>query len=88
MTDYRNHGIERMITDLIVSSRYLPGVLWGTSCFARLRLVGWTAPRSVAHVVCCGYPGSYPPKLVPERLVSAVQRHLELVRAGVNKVEQ
>ena len=53
-----------------------------------LRLVGWTAPGSAAHVVCRGYPGSYPPQLVPEHLVPAVQRRLELVRAGANKAEQ
>ena len=27
ITDYRNHGIIRILTDLIVSSGYLPGVL-------------------------------------------------------------
>ena len=55
---------------------------------ARLRLVGWAAPGGAAHVVYRGYPGSYPPQLAPERLVPIVQRRLELVRAGVNKVEQ
>ena len=50
-----------------------------------IRLVGWTAPGSAAHVVCRGYPESYPPQLVPERLVSVVQRRLELVRAVVNR---
>ena len=58
------------------------------SCPARLHLVGWAAPEGVAHVVCRGYPGSYPPQLVPERLVPVVQRRLELVRAGANIVEQ
>ena len=29
---------------------------------ARLRLVGWAAPRGAAHVVCRGYPGSCPPQ--------------------------
>ena len=53
-----------------------------------LRLMGWTTPGSAAHVVCRGYSGSYPPQLVPELLVSIVQRHLELVQAGVNKAEQ
>ena len=67
-----NHGIERILTDLVVSSGYL---------------VGWAAPEGAAHVVCHGYPGSYPPQLVPERLVSAVQRRLELIRAGVNKAK-
>ena len=33
-----------------------------TSCSARLHLVGWTTPRGAAHVVCRGYPGSYPPQ--------------------------
>ena len=51
------------------------------SCPARLRLVGWAAPEGVAHVVYHGYPGSYPPQLVPEHLVLIVQRRLELVRA-------
>ena len=55
------------------------------SCPARLLLVGWTAPGGVAHVACCGYPGSYPPQLVPERLVPVVQRRLELFRAGANQ---
>ena len=57
-------------------------------CTVSFRLVGWTTPGGAAHVVCRGYPGLYPPQLVPEHLVSAVQRHLELVRAGVNKAEQ
>ena len=57
-------------------------------CTISLRLVGWTTLGGAAHVVCRGYPGSYPPQLVPERLVSAVQRCLELIRAGVNKAEQ
>ena len=57
-------------------------------CSARLRLVGWTTPGGVAHVVCRGYLGSYPPQLVLERLASAVQRRLELIREGVNKAEQ
>ena len=57
-------------------------------CPARLHLVGWATPRGVAHVVCHGYPGLYPPQLVPERLVSVVQHRLELVRAGANKAEQ
>ena len=57
-------------------------------CTVSLRLVGWTTPGGAAYVVYCGYPGSYPPQLVPERLVFVVQRCLELIRAGVNKVEQ
>ena len=55
---------------------------------ARLHLVGWAALGGAAHVVCRGYPESYPPQLVPERLVFVVQRRLELVRAGANKAEQ
>ena len=31
------------------------------SCPARLYLVGWAAPGGATHVVCRGYPGSYPP---------------------------
>ena len=63
------------------------------TCRAALRatglgLVDWATSGSVAHVVCRGYPGSYPPQLVPERLVSVVQRRLELVRAGANKDKQ
>ena len=34
------------------------------SCTIGLHLVGWTAPSSTTHVVCRGYPGSYPPQLV------------------------
>ena len=37
ITDYRNHGIIRILTDLIVSSGYLPGVLRGASSSAVLR---------------------------------------------------
>ena len=57
-------------------------------CSARLHLVGWATPGGAAHVVYRGYPGSYPPQLVPERLVPVVQRRLELVRVGVNNAEQ
>ena len=57
-------------------------------CTVGLHLVGGTAPGRAAHVVCRGYPGSYRPQLVPEGLVSVVQRCLELIRAGVNKAEQ
>ena len=58
------------------------------SCTVGLRIMGWTAPGSAAHVVYRGYPESYPPPLVSERLVSIVQRRLELVPAFVNKAEQ
>ena len=50
--------------------------------------MGWATSDGAAHMVCRRYLGSYPPQLVPERLVSVVQRRLELVRAGVNKAEQ
>ena len=86
-----NHRIERILTDLVVSSVYplmSCGARRAVPCTVGLRLVGWTTPGSAAHVVCHGYPGSYPPQLVLERLVSAVQRRLELIRAGVNKAEK
>ena len=57
-------------------------------CHACLYLVGWATSDGVAHVLSYGYRGSYPPQLVLERLVSVVQRRLELVRAGANKAEQ
>ena len=90
ITDYRNHGIIRILTDLVIFSVYFPGVLRerrAAPCSARLRIVGWVTSEGAAHVVCHGYPGSYPPQLVPERLVSTVQCHLKLIRAGVNKAE-
>ena len=49
ITYYRNHGIIRIITDLVVSSGYLPGVLRETPSSvmpARLHLVGWATPRA------------------------------------------
>ena len=49
---------------------------------------GLGPPRGAAYVVCHGYPGSYTPQLVPERLVPVVQRRLLLVRTGVNNAEQ
>jgi hypothetical protein len=54
------------------------------SCPTRLLLVGWATLRGASHVVCRGYPGSYTPQLVPERLVPVVQ----LVRASANNAEQ
>ena len=57
-------------------------------CRARLDLVGWATSDGVVHVLSCGYRGSFPPQLVPERLVPIVQRRLVLVRAGANKAEQ
>ena len=44
-------------------------------------LVGWVTSDGAAHVLSYGYRGSYPPQLVPERLVSFEQRCLEQVRA-------
>ena len=58
------------------------------TCTASLDLVGWATSDGVAHVLYYGYRGSYPPQLVPERLISVVQHRLELVRAGANKAEQ
>jgi len=57
-------------------------------CTVSLRLVGWTAPSGVAHAVYRGYLGSYLLQLVPECLVSIVQRRLEIIRAGVNKAKR
>ena len=37
ITDYRNHGIIRILIDLVVSSGYLPGVLQDTPSSAVLR---------------------------------------------------
>jgi len=38
------------------------GACRAVPCTVGLRLVGWTTPSGVAHVVCRGYPGSYPPQ--------------------------
>ena len=89
--DYKNHGIIRILTDLIVSSGYLPGVLWKASSSVvphKASSCGLGHPSGRSHVVCRGYLRSYPPQLVPERLVPIVQHRLELVRAGANKAEQ
>ena len=75
ITDYKNHGIKCILTNLVVSSGYLPGVLQGASSNAVLRKAssyGLGHPWGVAHVVCHGYLGLYPPQLVPERLVSTM----------------
>ena len=64
------------------------GTRQAVPCAVGLRLVGWTTPKGVAHVVYHGYPGLNPPQLVLECLVCAVQRCLELVRVGVNKAKQ
>ena len=37
ITDYKNHGIIRILTDLVVSSGYLPGVLRDAPSSAMLR---------------------------------------------------
>ena len=90
ITDYKNHGIVRILTDLVTSSGYLPYVLREVPSRIvprRLHLVGWAAPEGAAHVAYYGYPGSYPPQLVPKRLVPIVQRRLELVRVGANEAE-
>ena len=58
-----NHGIIRILTDLVVSSEYLSDVLQdapSSACPARLHLVGSVAPRGAAYMVYRGYPGSYP----------------------------
>ena len=49
---------------------------------ACLDLVDWATYDGAAHVLSCGYRGSYPPQLVSEHLVSFEQHHLELVRAA------
>ena len=64
ITDYRNLGITHILTDLVVSSGYLPGVLRGAPSSAVLRKAsscGLGHPWGTAHVVCRGYLGSYPP---------------------------
>ena len=91
ITDYRNLGIIHILTDLVLSSGYLSGVLRETSSSVVPRKASsyeLGRPWGAAHVVCRGYPVSYPPQLVLERLVPVVQRRLELFRAGTNKVEQ
>ena len=86
-----NHGIIRILTDLVASSRYLPSILWE----APSRVVPHKA--SSRGLGCpwgsspCGLPwvsGVVPPQLVPERFVSVVQHRFEFVRAGANKAEQ
>ena len=72
----------KVITYFIVSSGYLPGVLRGASSSAVLRKAlsrELGTLGGATHVVYHGYPGSYPPLLVPECLASVVQRRLELV---------
>ena len=50
-------------------------------CRARLDLVGWATSDGAAYVLSCGYRGSYPPRLVLERLISLEQHRLELIQA-------
>ena len=91
ITDYRNHGIIRILTDLIVSSGYLPGVLWETPSSVVPRKASSCGLGRPSGRSPCGPPwvsGVVTPQLVPERLASVVQRRLELVRAGANKAEQ
>ena len=38
------------------------GIGRAVPCTVSLRLVGWTTLNGAAHVVCRGYPGSYPPQ--------------------------
>ena len=67
-----------------ISSRYLVGGAEQSCAPARLRLVGWAAPRGAAHVVCRGYPGSYPQhhrmSLVRHAVVHACPRACPLQR--------
>jgi hypothetical protein len=58
------------------------------SCAARLDLVGWATSDGAAYVLRRGYPGVYPPQLVPERLVSTEQRRLELVQVVQRVADQ
>ena len=86
-----NLGIIRILTDLKVSSGYSPYILREAPSRIVSRKAsscGLGRPWGAAHVARHGYPGSYPPQLVPERLVPVVQRRLQLVRAGANKAEQ
>ena len=68
ITDYRNLGIIYILTDLVVSSGYLPDVLRKAPSRVVPRKAssrGLGRPGGTAHVVCRGYLGSYPPQLVP-----------------------
>ena len=90
ITNYRNIGIIHILTDLVVSSGYLPDVLRKTPSRVVPRKAsscGLGPPRGAAYVVCHGYPGSYTPQLVPKHLVPVVQHRLKLVRAGANNAE-
>ena len=84
ITYYRNHGIIRILTDLIVYLGYLPSVLreaLSSVVPRKASSCGLGRSGGAAHMVCRGYPGSYPPQLVPERLVPVEQRRLEQVLA-------
>ena len=77
-----NHGIKRILIDLVVSSEYLPGVLRGAPSSAvllRLRLVGWATPGGATLVVYRGYPGSYPPQVCSTELRNLVSSFEYLV---------
>jgi hypothetical protein len=41
-------------------------------CAASLDVMGWASSGGATHVYSRGYPGVYPPQLVPERLVSLI----------------
>ena len=91
IADYMNHGIERILTDLVVCSGYLPGVLRGAPSSAVLYKASSCGLDHPWERSPCSLPWVsevVPPQLVLERLVSTVQRRLELVRVGVNKAEQ
>ena len=86
-----NHGIERILTDLVVSLGYLPGVLWEAPSRAVPRKAlscGLGHPWGRSPCGLSWVSGVIPPQLVPEHLVPVVQRRLELVRAGANDAEQ
>ena len=64
ITDYRNHGIICILTHLVVSSGYLPGILRDASSSAVPRKTsscGLGRHGGATHMVCRGYLGSYPP---------------------------
>ena len=91
ITDYKNHGIKCILTDLVVSSRYLPSVLRGTSSSTVLHKASSCGLDRPWERGPCSLPWvsrAVPPQLVPECLIFVVQCCLELVRAGVNKAEQ
>ena len=79
ITDYRNHGITRILTDLIVSLGYYFGVLRDAPSSAVPRKASSCGLGRLWGRRPCGLPwvsGVVPPQLVPERLVPVVQRRL------------